>query len=168
MPHPYPPRLQGFSYVGRYSYALEFTTDARQPTFTDKATVDLLLPQILRAATLHGFSVAAYCFMPDHVHLVIDASRDDSDCKGFIKAAKQFSGYYYRQSHDRRLWQRYSYERVMRDEMERALTIRYVLANPVKAGIARHPSEYPFLGSQRYSVEELLQISEYSDVVLLD
>ncbi len=168
MPHPYPPRLPGFSYVGRYSYSLEFTTDGRQPILVDAAVVDLVLQQILRAASQYAFTVSAYCFMPDHVHLVVDASRDDSDCKAFIKAAKQFSGYYYSQAYGRRLWQRYGHERVVRDETERALTIRYVVANPVKAGLTRHPGEYPFLGSQRYTVEELLQVCDYSETYLLD
>jgi hypothetical protein len=52
--------------------------------------------------------------------------------------------------------------------MERALTIRYVLANPVKAGIVADPREFRGLGSQRYSIEELMQISEYSERYLLD
>jgi hypothetical protein len=62
----------------------------------------------------------------------------------------------------RRLWQRYGYERVLRDEMERALAIRYVVANPVRAGLVCHPREYPYLGSRRCTFDELLQVSEYS------
>ena len=168
MPHPYPPRLPNFSYVGRYSYSLEFTTHARHPTFVEERVVDLVLQQILRAAVEIGFSVIAYCFMPDHLHLVVKGLEDASDCKAYIKAAKQLSGYHFKQSMRRRLWQRYGYEHVIRDDMERALTIRYLLANPVRAGLVDHPAKYPFLGSQEYTVDELLQICEYSEVTPWD
>ena len=47
--------------------------------------------------------------------------------------------------------------------MERALTIRYLLANPVKAGLVDDPREYHGLGSQRYTVAELMLMSEYSE-----
>ena len=55
------------------------------------------------------------------------------------------------------LWQRYGFEHSIRDEMELALTIRYVIANPVRAGLVIHPFEYPYLGSCKYSVEQLLR-----------
>ena len=115
MAHPYPRHLDGFSYVGRHSYALEFTTDGRRPTFVDAASVDLVLQQILRAANQYAIALAAYCFMPDHLHLVVDGLDDRADCKKFVKTAKQLSGFHFKQSHGRTLWQRYGYERVLRD-----------------------------------------------------
>ena len=45
----------------------------------------------------------------------------------------------------------------LRDDMERATTIRYILDNPVEAGLATDPADYPFLGSQSYTVAELVQ-----------
>ena len=168
MPYAYPPHLTTFDYVGRHSYAVEFTTDGRAAIFTEAETVNLVYAQFQRAAGEKLFAIIAYCFMPDHVHLVVTGRHATSDCLAFIKAAKQYSGYYFKQQHLRRLWQRYGYERAIRDEMELALTIRYVLANPVKAGLASHPSEYPFLGSDRYTIDELLQWCEYSDACALE
>jgi hypothetical protein len=55
---------------------------------------------------------------------------------------------------------------VIRDDQELAMTVRYIVANPVRAGLVEHPSAYPFLGSQRYAVTELLQWCEYSEAVL--
>lgn len=51
----------------------------------------------------------------------------------------------------------YGYERVIRSDEERAFTIRYMVENPVKEGLAAHPAEYPHLGSERYTVAELLE-----------
>jgi putative transposase len=107
--------------------------------------------------------------MPDHLHIIVRGETDKSDCKAFIKAAKQYSGYYHSQAtNGTRLWERYGQDRVIRDEQELAMTIRYVVANPVRARLAAHPKDYPFLGSQTYSVDELLQWCEYSEAILLD
>ena len=158
MTHPYPPHLPDFSYVGRHSYALEFTTFDRRSLFTDPETVSLTLAQILRAGSEKGFALAAYCFMPDHLHLVIDGRRDDADCKAFIKAAKQYSGFYFKQTRRETLWQRYGYERAIRTDVERVMAIAYVVANPVTAGLVARAADYPFLGSEIYSMAELLAI----------
>jgi putative transposase len=168
MPHYYPKHLPDFPYVGRLSYSLEFTTENRDPLLKDDAAIDLVVQQFLRAARETSYAIVAYCLMPDHGHLVIDGERDDSDCLAFIKRAKQYSAYYFKQAFGQRLWQRYGYERFIRDEMERALRIRYLLANPVKAGLVRDPREFRGLGSGRYTVEELLQMSEYSEAHLLE
>jgi hypothetical protein len=61
----------------------------------------------------------------------------------------------------RKLWERYGDDRLIRDERELAMTVRYILANPVRAGLVRHPRDYPFLGSEKYSIDELLQWCEY-------
>jgi putative transposase len=158
MAHPYPPRLASHEYVGFYSYSLEFTTFERRATFTDEGKVALVREQILRAGREKGFVISAYCFMSDHLHLVVDATRSDADAKAFIKSSKQYSGFYFKRAYASRLWQRYEYERVMRDPVERAFTIAYVVANPVTAGLVSDPFDYPFLGSERYSTEELREI----------
>ena len=160
MVHPYPPHLRDFSYVGRHSYALEFTTFDRRELFQDPETVRLTLEQFLRAGAERGFALAAYCFMPDHVHLVIDGKRDDADGKAFIKAAKQYSNYYFKQARKETLFQRYGYERAIRSDIERGLTIAYVVANPVVAGLVTRAADYPFLGSEIYSMDELIAICE--------
>jgi putative transposase len=156
MAHPYPPRWSRCDYIGRHRYFLTFCTDGRRATFTDAGTVSLVLAQFLRAARQHGFEITAYCFMPDHVHLLIAGLTDRSDARAFIRAAKQYSGYSFSQATRRRLWQRYGYERLVRSDEERALKIRYMLANPIVSGLARESEEYPFLGSERYTIAELL------------
>jgi len=167
MAHPYPPHWQHCSYVGRLDYSLTYVTDARQAVFTNPAAVDGVREQILRAASENQFEETAYCFMPDHLHLIVTGKTDQSDCKVFIKAAKQYSSYQWKQRHSQRLWGRYGHDRVIRDDWELAMTIGYIVANPVRAGLVAHPREYPFLGSSRYTVDELLAWCEYSDAMLL-
>jgi len=95
--------------------------------------------------------------MPNHVHLLIEGVTDGSDLRMLIRAAKQYSGYYFKQEYRQKLWQRYGYEHVFRDDMERATTLRYILDNPVASGLVKKPEEYRFIGSDCYTVAELLQ-----------
>jgi putative transposase len=87
-------------------YALAFTTCERQAHFVSAPMVELVLPQILRASREHGFQTVAYCFMPDHLHLLVEGLDAGSDCLAFVNAAKQYSGYHFAQRTARRLWQR--------------------------------------------------------------
>jgi len=160
MVHPYPPRLRDFDYIGRYSYHLEFTTFDRRPLFEATENVELVRTQLSRACTEKAFAVAAWCFMPDHLHIVIDGLRDDSDAKRFVSVFKQYSGFYFKQARRETLWQRYGFDRALRDETERMFAILYVIANPVTAGLVSDPANYPFVGSDLYSWDELRQMSD--------
>jgi REP element-mobilizing transposase RayT len=61
--------------------------------------------------------------MPDHAHLLVEGLDASSDCLAFVNAAKQYSGYYFAQQTGPTLWQRYGYERVVRDDAEKSQTL---------------------------------------------
>jgi putative transposase len=151
-----PGHLNGFSYVGLHRYSLTFCTDRRRRLFTDGAAVELVVKQLLRAANEQKFSVIAYCFMPDHLHVLIEGTSDDSDAKRFMKAFKQYSGYYYSQKQHDTLWQRYGFEHVLRDDEATIEVAKYILANPVRAGLASTVEQYPFVGSLVYELKDLI------------
>jgi hypothetical protein len=52
---------------------------------------------------------------------------------------------------------------MIRDDLELAFVVGYIMANPVRAGLVAHPSEHSYLGSQRYTVAEMLEICEYTE-----
>ena len=95
--------------------------------------------------------------MPDHVHLLIEGTTAGADCKAFIKRAKQFSGFYFAKQFGGKLWQRYGFERVLRDDEATLVVASYIVANPVRAGLVQCAEEYPFVGSLVYSMQELLE-----------
>ena len=151
-----PGHLKGFSYLGLHRYSLTFCTHERRRLFTDGATVELVVQQLLRAANEQRFSVIAYCFMPDHLHLLIEGTSEDSDGKRFIKGFKQYSGYYYTQKQHDTLWQRYGFEHVLRDDEGTVEVVKYILGNPIRAGLAATIEEYPFVGSLVYELKDLV------------
>jgi REP-associated tyrosine transposase len=152
----HPQHLKAFSYVGFYRYSLRFCTDYRRQVFTSQSPVDLVRSLILRSATEEQFAVIAYCFMPDHLHLLVEGQAEDSDCKRFIARSKQYSGFYYTRQFGTRLWQRYGFERVLRDNEQTFVIARYILENPVRAGLVAAIEEYPFVGSFVYTLPELM------------
>jgi putative transposase len=156
----YPEHLRDVSYVGAGRYFLTFCTFERRKHFTSDDTVGLVSAQILRTLGDGAFEGTAYCFMPDHLHLLVEAQTDTSDLKRFIKLAKQRSAYYFKEAFDVRLWQRYGYERILRREESTPAVIRYIIANPVRTGLVEHPLDYRYWGSFTHSREALLEYIE--------
>ena len=151
-----PGHLKSFDYTGPHRYFLTFCTDSRRHLFTTRDRVDLVLMQISRSAAEERFAIIAYCFMPDHVHLLIEGQSESSDCRRFIARAKQFSGFHYSKAFGHRLWQRYGVERILRSEDVTLVAARYVLENPLRAGLARHVEDYPYLGSTTHAIVDIL------------
>jgi len=152
-----PEHLKGFDYLGLHQYFLTFCTFNRQPHFVESAHVTLVRTQIERAAVDQGMAITAYCYMPDHVHLLVEGQSDNSDCREFISRAKQYSGFHYQATFGKRLWQRYGYERTLRGEEATVSVARYILENPVRAGLVERIDEYTFSGSSVYTIEQLLE-----------
>ena len=151
-----PGHLDTFDYIGLHRYSLTFCTNQRQRLFTSVEVVELTLAQILRAAAENQFGILAYCFMPDHLHLLVEGHSDKSDCRRFIARAKQYAGFYYSKAYGATLWQRYGFERVLRSEEASLDVARYILRNPVRAGLSSNVEDYPVVGSVSYTLEQLL------------
>ena len=106
-------------------------------------------------------AVVAYCFMPDHLHLLVQGLTAESDCRRFISRAKQYSGFYYAEEYGVRLWQRYGFERVLREHEPTMVVARYILENPLRAGLAQRVDEYPYVGSLVYSLSALIEAAQF-------
>ena len=152
-----PKRLENFDYLGPYQYFLTFCVRDRLLVFSDRQVAEQTLMQFRRTATMEHFALLAYCVMPDHAHLLIEGVSSDSDFKRFAKMAKQRSGGLYARTRHQRLWQDGYFERVLRDDADAREFARYVVNNPVRAGLVESPEEYPFVGSDVWSLKELLE-----------
>ena len=152
----HPQHLKTFSYLGFYRYSLRFCTDGRRQVFTSQSPVDLVRSQILRSSSEEEVAVIVYCFMPDHLHLLVEGRTEHSDCKRFIARSKQYSGFYFTKEFGTRLWQRYGFERVLRDSEQTFVVARYIRENPVRAVLVSAIDEYPFSGSFVYTMPELI------------
>jgi len=149
------PRLVSFNYVGIYWYFLTFCTHNRSSIFVSADIVHATLSHILHTAAQYGFAVIAYVFMPDHVHLLVEGLNETSDLREFVRIAKQKSGHAYKARHRRPLWQPSYYDHVLRNDDSIPGVIRYILENPVRRKLVTNHRDYPFIGSERYTLEDL-------------
>lgn len=137
-------------------YLLTFCTDSRRHLLTRREHVDLVLEQILRAACEEEFATAAYCFMPDCAHLLIEGQSGTSNHKRFISRAKQYSAWHYSRAFHERLWQRHGLEHALRQDEATLVIAKHVLEHPVRAGLVSTAADYPFAGSGLYRVSQIL------------
>jgi putative transposase len=149
-------REPDFEYRGRYSYFLTFCTDQRRERFVDASVAEMVIDQILRAATRFEFAVLAYCLMPDHLHLLVHGTSDGADLRRFAKRVKQTSGQIHRRRFSEVLWQEGHYDRVVRPEEDLSGIARYIIENPLHAGLVSSPLHYPFVGS-KWPLEDVLR-----------
>ncbi|NOT27609.1 MAG: transposase [Acidobacteria bacterium] len=152
-----PTRLKTFDYRGYHRYFLTFCTHERRHLFVLADCVAVVHLQFLRAAAESDMSVLAYCFMPDHVHLLIEGLADDADGRLFIARAKQLSGFHFKRQFGVPLWQPFGFERTLRSDESAFGVARYILENPIRAGLVTDVRDYPFLGSNVYTVDEILE-----------
>src|SRR5688500_3528625 len=151
-----PHRLRDFPYIGIQRYFLTICAFSRRRHFVNPALVEAVHAQFLRTSIESEFAVLAYCFMPDHVHLLVEGLCETSDLATFVATAKQRAAYAARAFVQGRLWQEGYFERVLRDEDDSFNVARYVINNPVRAGLVASPHEYPFLGSSVLTKDDLI------------
>lgn len=150
-----PRRLRGFDYVGFQRYFLTACTSTRRPHFTSPAVVEHTRGIFCECATSSDFAIAVYCFMPDHLHALISATTERADFREFVRRFKQISAFRHQARFAGKLWQPGFHERVLRDDESTGAVARYILENPIRAGLSRTLGEYPFAGSDIYDVGAL-------------
>ena len=141
----------------RHSRYLTIRTHRRTRHFHSSAAVARTLMEFLRCARLEGFAVLAYCFMPDHLHLLVEGTRERADLGTFVRLAKQLSGRTHVNIHGTLLWQEGFEQRAVGVQEDVKAIARYILQNPVRTGLVRTPGDYPFLGSSKWPLEDLLR-----------
>jgi REP element-mobilizing transposase RayT len=139
------PRLSHFDYAGNYAYFLTMVTRRRRRVFSDHAVVEQVAVAMERVALKHKFEVHAYCFMPDHLHLLL-SGESDSSLTEFVRQFKQISSFEHKHRHGAELWQISYYDRVLRSDEDIDSVARYIWGNPVAAGIVTDPRDYAFSG----------------------
>ncbi|WP_410474953.1 REP-associated tyrosine transposase [Guyparkeria sp. TX1] len=133
---------------GRYSepgreYLITAVTDKRKPDL-ESFDVARLLIQVFRAS--HETAQAewlAFVVMPDHFHALLRLRQMSlpavmRSVRG--SSARRINGSLGRTG---RLWQPGYHDRALRSEENRVAVARYIVANPLRAGLAERLADYP-------------------------
>jgi putative transposase len=140
-------RLKEFSYKGTHRYFVTLCTYNKANIFCDDFLASCLLDSLRKKSGTFRFRVWAYCFMPDHLHVLVEGNDDASDFRKFISSFKQDTGFSYKKKFGLRLWQTNYYEHVLRHEECTNAVANYIFNNPVRKGYVEDYRQYALLGS---------------------
>jgi putative transposase len=151
-----PNRLPLKEYRGLKAYLVTIATSNREVRFEDPRLVEACRTRLASSADTLGFDVYAYCFMPDHLHLLAASQTEEGDLITFVKDFKQRTSYWFLHDYPRgslkasprgSLWQRSYHDHILRSYEALNDAAEYVVFNPVTAGIVADYRDYPFSGS---------------------
>jgi putative transposase len=145
--HRKPNRLGPESYLGRHAYFLTLCAHERSKILANAVLVESVLPVLRTTCGSHSFNVNAYCFMPDHLHLVAIGESDTASLPRLMQAFKSLAARESRKLGIVNLWQKGFYDHVLRDGESIDAAAAYAFLNPVRAGLVWRAEEWPYSGS---------------------
>jgi putative transposase len=150
-----PHRLPLKDYIGQRDVTFDACTFDRAKIFTRKEVVDPLVAHLAKAAAEHQCLVPIYCFMPDHLHVMVYGQREDSNVLEAMHRFKLLSGkWLHRKSLPN--WQGNFYDHIIRSGEDWRRHATYIALNPVRAGLTDDPFKYPFLGTIGCDLQDVI------------
>jgi REP element-mobilizing transposase RayT len=141
---PYNALLRGRCSREGCTYLITTATAGRRPLFASFGLAALAASELWQMECGGRWRLHAWVLMPDHVHLLIELRL------GYLAdAVRLFKGRVARRAnvtrrHEGVLWQRGYHEHAVRHDEDLPAIARYVIANPVRAGLVRRVGDYPF------------------------
>lgn len=124
-------------------YLLTAVTEQRQPVFTDWRLGRLLVDQLRQADEAATVTSMAWVVMPDHLHWLVELHRGTlAELMCRIKSRSSRSINLLRGDQGR-LWQRGYYDRALRRDDDIKGAARYIVMNPLRAGLVERVGDYP-------------------------
>ena len=127
-----------------HTYFVTVNCKNREPLLLDTAAVAgcRMLWQLHREGHL---LLCAWVLMPDHMHTLIQLPHGQSLAQTVGRMHSCVAKAANRAQHRvGKFWQGAYYDRQIRDERQLRNTVRYIINNPVKAGLVAQPGYYPF------------------------
>jgi REP element-mobilizing transposase RayT len=156
MTHRRPIKLDPALYIGLHRIFFTMCTLDRRHSFEDHAIVEPAREELLRTSAEYSVEVTAYVFMPDHLHGLVSGLADDSDLLACMNVFRQRTGLAHKRQHVDRLWQEGYDDRFLREEEDTLTVAAYIVGNPLRAGLCTDIRDYPYIGSNRYTLKELI------------
>ena len=127
---------------GRYSepgraYAITSVCQNRYPFFDDFYRARLLVNVLRASDSLGATRTLCYVVMPDHFHWLFELGHQ-GDLSQAVRSVKAISS----RRIGRCLWQRGFHDHAIRDGEEIKPIARYIIANPLRAGIVHSLRDY--------------------------
>jgi len=124
------------------------TIDAleRRRYFAVRTFNDEVVAILRRLAVMYGTPIKIYCLMPTHLHMLINPGvRSLIDVIAEFKKETGDLARETRRIED--LWQRSFFDHRLRSNESLAEQYEHIRMNPVRAGLVKHPDDWPWTGS---------------------
>ena len=138
-----------------------FTLCARHQgaPFTDVELAKAVVDSLLWRKQKHHWRLYTLCLMPDHLHCLLSLERHEVSYinggarvilpEGILNQVAGFKSFtttqiWWKQGGKGPLWQRSSYDRVIRHNQSIQHAASYILDNPVRKGIVKQWQDYPY------------------------
>jgi len=100
-------------------------------------------------------AVLAYCLMPNHIHLLVRPSGEETLAKMMQGVTLCYSKYFNRENgRTGRLWECRYYSTVVDGDSYLWTVSKYIENNPVRAGIVKKPEDYPYSSAKVHILEK--------------
>ena len=138
-------RLSPAAYRAGHCFFIPVGAQERHPWFSMYPELaDQVAEMIQSMASRPPTQLYAWCVMPDHLHVLVQAA----DIVALVRLIKgRATPLARRYEHDRRLWQRSFFDHALRGDEAVAVVAQYVFENPVRAGLVQSPPDYAWSGS---------------------
>ncbi|WP_429492118.1 REP-associated tyrosine transposase [Pseudomonas sp. S30_BP2TU TE3576] len=135
-------RIGRFSEPGRI-YLITTVVHQRQSVFTDWRMGRLVVQELSHTQEEGWVDFLAWVVMPDHMHCLVQLR--DKTLAELMCRIKSRSSLAVNQALERhgRLWQKGYHDRAVRREDDVKNLARYVIANPIRAGLVDRVHDYP-------------------------
>ena len=140
-------RLAADNYIGQRAYFLTICCRDRRPLLREAEIVSRYVAVLADVANELAFAVHAYCFMPDHVHLLCEGLKPASRMVDFARQFKQRTEFEHRRQTHAPLWQFKYYDHILRRAESIDRVAWYIWMNPVRKDLCVTPFDFPFSGS---------------------
>ena len=127
----------GRRYLANHYYHLTTTTLNREPVFADLNAARSLVKCLRHEAEKETVISVAFVVMPDHLHWLVQSV--DGRIDAVMRRIKAESG----RRLGRTVWQRGYHDRCLRREDDIRTVARYIIANPLRAGLVSSVRDYP-------------------------
>lgn len=127
-----------------YVYHVTACTHARLPILTSFCAARAVIDELRREHATGRAETMAFVVMPDHFHWLLRLSGTHS-LSNTVKVVKSFSARHINRRLGRSgpIWQRGFYDHAVRTEEDLAAIARYIVANPLRAGLVDSLGDYP-------------------------
>ena len=126
-------------------YLVTFTTYRRQHLFSDFDASCLASRTLANMSNWPHARLLAWVLMPDHWHGLIELQRDESLSRSVSRAKAAATRQWNRErSASGSLWAPGFHDHSLHHEDSMTDCARYIVLNPVRAGLVRRCGDYPF------------------------